>query len=472
MCKAETILELQSRARTGPLWMVTLVLFIHNAVLGLSFYYASVTLPYHATGTHGYVRLTEDEDTSYVSLHQITMLIGSFLSHPLGEWLGRKKVLILSNLLTILSFVMMYLSTGFPLLLTGRLISGFSVGLGILLPLVLISEVATIKARPGMANSVNLAISFGGLMVYFINMAIPPEYLAFSIIFFSVVFLILSVTLKESPQWLIRNGRLDEAEEVYRFLRGAEYRGVAKEVDEVVSIVDKSNQHVQKASRWRSPTFLFPMGVLGFLFSVIGLCGLDAPLTLYGPRMFAEFGFDIPYKIVMLIIPTGGFVGYVVASPLLGIMKKKHQFTAAALLMAVSTTLLGVAYYCKELEGGLLAAQILLGAGSLGLTFGYGAGLGAVIYTLPGELLSPEDKTLGLSIAECFRLIWTAGVVKVYPLFLELVGYTVMFGFHTLVLVLSACFVLRYLPETKNKSLSELQDIFKKAPPPPKGVKV
>jgi len=461
MCQAGDILELQKSARLWPLYLAGIILCLHNTVLGLSFYYASVTIPYHANGTHGYLELSEDEDTTYVSLHQLAMLLGSLLSHPLGEKFGRKKILVLSNLVTILSFVLMALAPNYAVLLAGRSLSGFAVGLGILLPLVLLSEISTIVLRPGLANSCNLAINFGGLVMYGINMVLPPPLLPYSVIAFAAFFICTSIFLTESPHWLIRTGKMEEAEVVYRALRGINYMGVQREIKEVYEISDKKNAY-KMGSRWKARTFLQPLGIICFMLSCIGLCGLDAPLSMYGPRMFSEFGFNIPYKYIMLIIPTGGFVGYCVALPLLKCMTKGNQYISNALLMALSTVCLGTAYFTKDMDGWEAPAQALLCAGSFGLSFGYGAGYGAVAYMLPGELLSPADKTIGVSIGEACRLVWTAVVIKIYPWCLALMGYPILFLIHTAVLLISALFTFRYLPETENKSLTEIQALFKK----------
>ena len=57
-------------------------------------------------------------------------------------------------------------------------------------------------------------------------------------------------------------------------------------------------------------TIIFKLSLNFTLFQIIkmynlGLCGLDAPITFYGPKMFAEFGFHIPYQYVVLMIPIG-----------------------------------------------------------------------------------------------------------------------------------------------------------------------
>jgi len=453
-----SILEFQKSSRTWPLYLAAFILCIHNTVIGLSLFYASVTLPYHKDELHGFLKLNEEQESTYVSLHQMTLLIGSFAGSPLGDKIGRKKVLMLSNILTILSTGMMKYSTSYIFLLIGRLISGFSVGLGLLIPIILLSEISTIKTRSSLANTCNLAINFGGLAIYLFNMVVPAEHLAFTIMGLSGVFIVMYYFLAESPHWQIRTGRTEEAKANYSYLRGPGYDGLEAEIHEVIQVTQKSS--TESRNRWTSRSFLHPMGILAFLFSVIGLCGIDAPITIYGPRMFADFGFHIPYQYIVLMIPFGSFIGYIVAVPLLAIMKKKNQFNMSALVMAAAAALVGVAYFIKDMEDYKLMSQALLAGGSMGLTFGYGIGLGSVIYCLPGELLAPEDKAIGTALAEFFRLIWTAGLLKVYPLCLSLVGYPPMFAFHSTILLLSVWFVYSYLPETKDKCLSELQALF------------
>jgi len=464
MVRPENIIDLQRAALSWPLYLSMSILAVNSIVIGYSYYYAGITIPYHQTGSHGYIKLSEDQSNWYLSLHPLTILIGSVLCNPLGEQLGRKRVLMAANLVNVLSFTLMYFAPNFGLLLTGRLISGLSIGIGILMPFVLLSEISTIRLRSGFANAVNLFISLGTLLAYVLNMIFSPAYLPFAVVGCSIVFIAASVSLSESPHWLIRQGRMEEAEFVLRTLRGDAYLGIQNEIKEVLNVL-KQTSDAQDVSRWKSRTFLIPMGILILLFSTIGLCGLDAPLNLNGPRMFEEFGFHIPYQIIILFIPAGSCLGYIVATPLMERLRKRDHFILAALVMAVSTVSLGLAYFFKDYSDNKTISQVLMAGGALGLTFGYGVGLGSVVYALPGELLCPEDKTIGISIAHCCRMICTAAVMKIYPYCVAEIGYPILFTFHTCVLVFAALFVLRYLPETKDKSLSELQLLFQKKPP-------
>lgn len=464
LVSGKSIIDLQEEAFSLPLYISLAVLSINNIAVGYSYYYAGITLPYHKNGEFGYIPLTDNESNWYLSLHPLTILLGSLFCNPLGECLGRKKALIFANMINVMSFAMMYVAPSFIVLLTGRLLSGFSTGIGILVPFVYLNEISTIKRRAGMANSANLFISFGTLTAYLLNMTFSPAYLPLPAIGFSILFIACTVCLPESPHWLIRKGRMLEAETVFRALRGDVYQGIDNEIKEVLNVLQQTSDK-ETVSRWTSRGFLMPMGILIFLFSTVGLCGLDAPFSLYGPRMFAEFGFHIPYQYIMLFIPTGSSLGYIIAIPLMERLRKRDNYMFAATVMALSTGFISLAYFMKDYFSHMPTAQLFMASGAIGVTFGYGVGLGSVVYALPGELLCPEDKTIGISIAHCFRMVWTAAIMKVYPLLLELLGYPVLFAFHTLVLLTSIVFVCRFLPETRNKSLNELSNLFAKNPP-------
>merc|ERR1719237_130285 len=89
-------------------------------------------------------------------------------------------------------------------------------------------------------------------------------------------------------------------------------------------------------------------------------------------------------------------------------------------------------------------------------------GMGSVSYAMPGELLSPEDKAIGINIAQCVRMLGTAGGLKVYPSLVASLGYPLLFLGHAASLLSAALFVICCLPETRNKTLTEIHQLFSK----------
>ena len=67
--------------------------------------------------------------------------------------------------------------------------------------------------------------------------------------------------------------------------------------------------------------------------------------------------------------------------------------------------------------------------------------MGSVTYAMPGELLSPEDKTIGINMAQCVRMLGTAAVLKVYPLLVAALGSPALLLGHATTLLAAAAFV-------------------------------
>merc|ERR1719481_2259189 len=98
-------------------------------------------------------------------------------------------------------------------------------------------------------------------------------------------------------------------------------------------------------------------------------------------------------------------------------MTKRTQYILATGIMAIATGILSLIFYVKDPS--LPPSWILQSGMSIScffITFGYGFGMGSVSYAMFGELLSPEDKTIGMSIGQCVRMLGTALVLKVYPM--------------------------------------------------------
>ncbi|XP_023326131.1 uncharacterized protein LOC111699642 isoform X1 [Eurytemora carolleeae] len=396
------------------------------------------------------------------------IFVGSLISSPLSECIGRKRCLILVNLLQSGSCFIMLVGLNFPILLTGWLLNGFSAGLGRMPAYTLTSEISTIRLRGVLAILNSICKSYGQLLLYVVNILVPPEYLLLVGITLSLSFLLLSPFIVRSPHWLLRNGKMIEAEEMLRLVRGPNYSGVEEELINILSVITKQNNACKSCiGRWTSSDFLLPFGIIVALFGSIGLVGRDVPVNFYGPSMFAEFGFLIPFETIMILIPCGSAFGYTASLFIARQLKKKSQFLLGASIMIVSSGLISISYLIKKTSCDesyyVLLSKIFFMIGVFGITLGFGAGYGSVVYTLPGELLAPEDKSIGGAAGEGSRMIVTAIALKVYPHILAVLGFPLLFFTHVFATILSAIFVSKFLPDTDNKSLSEIQALLKKS---------
>ena len=308
---AETTLkELQRVSSSSNLVLSVSILFVTGMSMGGSYVYGGLTLEAHMDDDNkteerafikahmdnndnsgeerAFIQLSQEEASWYISLVPLFQMLGIVAGYPTGEWLGRKKVLLLTSVLNILGFTIMFYSHAFWLLALGRSINSFSIGFGSMMPYILVSEITTIRARAPTAVVNTLAFAFGGLFAFLVAHLLPLTYLLHTLVLLSVLFLLLSPLLPESPHFLARSGDVAQAKEVLAWLRGKAYKGVDQEIEEVLALCQVKG--VQAGTRWRQKTFLHPLALLLTLFAAVSLSGLDCPLNFYGPSIFADFG--------------------------------------------------------------------------------------------------------------------------------------------------------------------------------------
>ncbi|XP_076945891.1 monosaccharide-sensing protein 2-like [Bidens hawaiensis] len=162
-----------------------------------------------------------------------TSLIGATLvttcSGAIADWLGRRPMLIISSVLYVVSGLVMYWAPNVYLLLLGRLLDGFGIGLAVTLVPVYISETAPPEIR-GSLNTLPQFMGSGGMflsycMVFGMSLMESPDWrLMLGVLSIpSVVYFFLTIFfLPESPRWLVSKGRMQEAKQVLQRLRGKE----------------------------------------------------------------------------------------------------------------------------------------------------------------------------------------------------------------------------------------------------------
>ena len=253
------IIDLQKDSRVFFIYFAAALLFLHGTGFGGCLVYGGLTFYDHRHNhtlqedheKRTFLYLNEEEGSSYLSVVPIMELVGTIFAHPASEYLGRKPTLVLTNFVQIFGFGIIYFSSSVSVLMFGRSLTCFALGLGAMTPLVLLSEMATIKQRAPLSIIGNLSISFGILASFFFVYLFPTKYLIFFIVGESLIFLLFSVFLPESPHYLIRKCKTNEAEQVFKKLRGPHYKGIELEIKEIKEVIDKEFSSVSTESHIR-----------------------------------------------------------------------------------------------------------------------------------------------------------------------------------------------------------------------------
>ena len=304
------IVQVQSTARNSLLFYCSFVSVIHGIGFGCSMGYAGLVLPFHAAGNNSFLQLDEEQGSWFVSVSQIAFPAGLLAGIPLAEMLGRRAVLVLSNLVPLVGYVVMFFADSFTTLLVGRIVNALGFGLQ---PVVFVwtSELCTVRYRGPMANINALSVNIGLFFSSAIVIVVPIKFLIFICGGINLLTLLLLPVTPETPHWYLMKNKREAAEKSLARLRGSSYAGISTEVEEIQSIINQqqSSSQANLMSSLMERTFLYPFAISITFFSLIAICGITT-FMFYGPTIFRMIDVGIPPRIIVAIPGLGETIGY------------------------------------------------------------------------------------------------------------------------------------------------------------------
>ncbi|WP_346769674.1 D-xylose transporter XylE [Cytobacillus firmus] len=403
----------------------------------------------------------------------IGCIIGGLISGYFASKFGRKNSLIAAAVLFFLSALgsafpeFLFFTKGEPtisLLLTFnlyRIIGGIGVGLASAIVPMYIGEIAPADIRGRLVSFNQFMIIFGMLVVYFVNWGIaggrPLEwindvgwrYMFASEAIPALAFGLLLLLVPETPRYLAIKNHDDKALAVLTKINGAsEAKTILGEIKK--SVEASANVPAEK---------LFAYGklviVIGILLSVFQqFVGINVALY-YAPRIFESMGAakdaSMLQTIVMGIINV---IFTVVAILTVDKWGRKPLLITGSIGMAIG--MFGVAG---------MAFSNIIGMGTLIFIIVYTASFmlswGPICWVLISEIF--PNKIRGQAVAVAVAAQWAANyfISSTYPMMMEFSG-GLTYGFYGLMSVLSAIFVWKFIPETKGKTLENMENFWRK----------
>ena len=396
-------------------------------------------------------------------------IIGAVISGILASRLGRKNTLMLAALL----FFVSALGSGYPEFLffekgeptTGlllmfnfyRIIGGIGVGLASAVSPMYIGEIAPANIRGQLVSLNQFAIIFGMLVVYFVNWGIaagqPLEWIntiGWRRMFLSEtipagLFGLLLLFVPETPRYLALSGKEDEAFKILTKLNGKEK---AKAI--LVDIQKSVHQHSAKLFSF-GKTVIF----IGILLSVFQqFVGINVALY-YAPRIFESMGAAKDASLMQTVIM--GLVNVIFTVVAIFTVDKWGR---KPLLIVGSA---GMAVGMFAIAG--LAFMEIIGIGTLVFISVYTASFmmswGPITWVLISEIFPNNIRGKAVAIAVAAQWASNLFISSTYPPMMEFNG-GLTYGFYGLMSLLSLFFVWKMVPETKGKTLEEMEELWEK----------
>jgi sugar porter (SP) family MFS transporter len=386
------------------------------------------------------------------SLLLIGAMIGAFGAGRVADRIGRRPTILITAVVFVVGVLLAAFSPTLWTLLAARVVIGLAVGSASMTVPLYIGEMAPPRIRGGLVSLNQLAITGGILASYLVDYGLASSAnwrLMFGLAVIPAVLLFVGIlTQAESPHWLIRQGREDEARRVLRRLREGDLDAEIAEVKEVaarrVSARDLLARGVRPAL-W--------VGVLLAIFQQV--TGINT-VIYYAPTLLAGAGLGNSASLLANVVNGAVNVGMtIVAIRLLDRTGRRPLLLTGTAGMAVGMIITALAFLGGDQLHG--AAAYLAIAGLLIYTGSFAVGLGPVFWLMIAEIYPLRIRGQAMSVAAIAN--WGANFVVTISFLTLLHAITprgVFFLFAFLCLVSLAYFAKR-VPETKQRSLQEIE---------------
>ncbi|MEO9869192.1 sugar porter family MFS transporter [Ekhidna sp.] len=405
----------------------------------------------------------------------IGCLMGAIVAGPLSKFFGRRNSLIISAVLFTLSAwgsgLPSFLPQSVSLLVFFRIIGGLGIGIASMNAPTYIAELAPAAIRGKMVTYYQLAIVVGFFIVFLATYAIGDSggdvynlNEGWRLMFWSelipcLIFLGLLLVVPKSPRWLMMKGRDEEAKRVLVSIHGEDI--AEKEVIEIASTLDMNDK--PKFSIILKKSFL-PIVLIGTALSALQqLTGINAVLY-YGADIFEKaLGFGQEDVLKQQILLAGvNLVCTFIAMYSVDRFGRKPLIYLGSVGMILGFLLLGTTLMIEQV-GVISLIGILVFIGSFALS------MGPVVWVLLSEMFPNKIRTTAMSVAVAAQWAMNYVVSQSFPVVVDSeanrgdfwngsLPYFIFIGFIAMIIFLTK----KYIPETKGKSLEELENVWVK----------
>ncbi|XP_050298111.1 facilitated trehalose transporter Tret1-like isoform X2 [Anthonomus grandis grandis] len=411
------------------------------------------------------VKITDEDIDWLESIYMIGGLAGLPLTIYMVDRIGRQKTVLFASSSSFTAWILIGVANHVNYLYIARFLTGLAADVAFVAGPMYVAEIADQKIRGFLAGVIFLMMLAGFLILYGVAPYVP--FYACSIIGGIIVGIQLVGVpfMPDSPYYLLTKGKHEKAKKHLQWLRGRE--DVDKELEAIAIAVER-----QKSERGR-PQDLFisksnrkaviVMTVLNtaqhFSGMAVILMNLHSILIAAGSVTISSNVAGILFSAIMLLAATVSVFGI--------------DHIGRRILLAVSSfltgfALLAVAIFFTLQKRGLVGPEsawipivaILVYAAV------FKCGLGIIPIVMTAELFPTKVKAMGMALADLIFLLTGLASIQLYQNLVRIYGLDVPFYIFAAFTLITAVFSIVYVPETKGKTLEEIQYILKGEQPP------
>lgn len=422
-------------------------------------------LPYMAQPDQ--LNLTPALEGFVVSALLLGAAIGSVTGGRIADLMGRRRMILALAVIFFFAALGCTLSPTVYVMLPCRFILGLAVGGASVTVPVYLAEVAPADKRGRMVTQNELMIVSGQFLAYICNAILGTlfdgtghvwRYMLFLATLPALALFFGMLRMPESPRWLVLKGKVSDSLAILKKLRGSQNTAIA-ELNDIQDNI--AQQAAIKQFGWKD---LKRPWVRHILFIGIGVAvatrftGVNT-IMFYGTQILTEAGFG--RQIALIANVANGLTSVLatfVGIWLLGKIGRRTMFLTG--ICGTMFALIVIALSSIYLSGSTALPFIVLSMTIFFLAF-MQACIGPVLWLIIAEIFPLQLRGLGMGICIFFLWIVDFCVGTAFPILLSAIGLGATFFFFVGALIIAFIFVKTCVPETKGKSLEEIEHYFR-----------
>lgn len=401
---------------------------------------------------------------SIASMAALPMAIGCIIGGIIMERYGRKMAHLILNIPFIVGWIIIAVATNITWILVGRFLTGFCVGLLGPPASVYIGETSGPKYRGFLLAGVSLAIAIGILLSHLLGTFLSWRLTAIICAVCPLISFLCMLLAPESPSWLLSKRKVENALKSFKWLRGMD----DESLQEFENMVANQNTSTVSNYSWailkdniRQPTFIKPLFILLGFFLTMQFAGVNA-VSFYSVTIMKEtIGDGLNEYVAMLVIDVVRFFMSLLACILLRKCGRRPLLMVSGVGTVVSLISLAVFLYFSSRNEALKSIAWLPMTCLIAYICFVSVGIVPLPWCMTGELFPLALRGLGSGLSSSFNFICFFAVVKTGPTFFRTIGQEGAFFIYGSVALIGTIFLVLCLPETKDKTLQEIENSFR-----------
>ncbi len=404
--------------------------------------------------------LTITDKGVVVSILLAGAILGALLAGTLTDRLGRRAGLILNGALFLIGGYWATVASSYHSLLLARFLVGVGVGITSQAAPLYLSEIAPVRSRGSFVSAFQLSITIGILVAFGVGFAYAHErdwraMFALSLIPAAVLFVGMFF-MCESPSWLLGRGEEGKARKALARLRDPVQW--EEHQNEVGQVKKKERSQLLSFAQAGSKRALALALVLSAFQQITGI----NTVIYFAPEILQIAGFTTSETALFATVGIGvvNVVATVIALWVLDKVGRKPLLLGGIIGMVLALGCLGTAFMISAPWASFLALGALLV-----YVASFAVSLGPIVWVLIAEIFPLPVRAQGMGVSACLNWTCNGLVALTFLDLLYTLGSSLTFFLFALIGCLAALFTWKMVPETKGRTVEQIQKLLKKGAP-------